>query len=123
VNLVPTLYEIGDYAVATELARQYAYAAQVRQGDLDDSTGSNLQADCLAGVYAASGFTGNRGEEQLLFLSPGDLDEAVIAFLLTSDSSADVDANEVSAGTAFERFDAYRDGFLAGTPACATFLE
>src|SRR3546814_16397374 len=33
-NLVPTLYgEIGDYAVATELARQYAYAAQVRMGN------------------------------------------------------------------------------------------
>jgi predicted metalloprotease len=125
VNLVPALYEIGDYAVATELARQYAYAAQVRQGNLDDSRGSNLQADCLAGVYAASGFTGNRGEEQQLFLSPGDLDEAVIAFLLTTDSSADVESesNEVSAGTAFERFDAYRDGFLSGTPACDAFLE
>ncbi len=33
----------------------------------------------------------NRGEEQLLVLSPGDLDEAVIAFLLTSDSSAEVE--------------------------------
>src|SRR5690606_11271238 len=30
VNLVPALDEIGDYAVATEIARQYAYAAQVQ---------------------------------------------------------------------------------------------
>ncbi len=101
-NLVPALYEIGDYAVATELARQFAYAAQVRLGNLDNNLATNLQADCYAGVYAYSGFSINRGEEQLLQLSPGDLDEAVIAFLLTSDSSADVDEDgNVSVGTAF----------------------
>ena len=114
-NLVPALYEIGDYAVATELARQFAYAAQVRLGNLDNTLATNLQADCYAGVYAYSGFSVNRGEEQLLVLSPGDLDEAVIAFLLTSDSSADVDEDgNVSVGTAFQRFDAYRTGFLEG---------
>lgn len=119
VNLVPALYEIGDYAVATELARQYAYAAQVRMGDLENTLESNLQADCFAGVYASSGFTGDRGEEQLLFLSPGDLDEAVIAFLLTSDTGEAVDdEDEVSVGTAFQRFDAYRDGFISGVAAC-----
>ena len=119
VNLVPALYDIGDYAVATELARQYAYAAQVRLGNLDNSLESSLQADCYAGIYAASGFTVNRGEDQLLVLSPGDLDEAVIAFLLTSDSSADVEeSGEVSAGTAFQRFGAYRAGFLQGISAC-----
>ena len=39
VNLVPALNEIGDYAVATELARQYAYAAQVRLGDTENTLG------------------------------------------------------------------------------------
>ena len=81
MNLVPALYDIGDYAVATELARQFAYAAQVRLGNLDNTLATNLQADCYAGVYASSGFSGNRGEDQKLVLSPGDLDEAVIAFL------------------------------------------
>ncbi len=118
-NLVPALYEIGDYAVATELARQFAYAAEVRLGNLDNTLATNLQADCYAGVYAYSGFSINRGEEQLLQLSPGDLDEAVIAFLLTSDSSADVDEDgNVSVGTAFARFNAYRTGFLEGISAC-----
>src|SRR3546814_3448125 len=79
-NLVPTLYgEIGDYAVATELARQYAYAAQVRMGNEDNSLEANLQADCFAGLYASTGFLQNRGEDQPMVLSPGDLDEAVIA--------------------------------------------
>jgi len=116
-NLVPALYEIGDYAVATELARQYAYAAQARRGDTGSTSQSNLQADCFAGIYASSGFLGNRGEGQLI-LSPGDLDEAVIAFLLTSDEGADVDAGDGSVGTAFQRFDAYRSGFLEGVGAC-----
>ncbi|MEQ1786350.1 MAG: neutral zinc metallopeptidase [Acidimicrobiales bacterium] len=124
VNLVPTLNEIGDYAVATEIARQYAFAAQVRLGVLDNTVGTNLQADCLAGLYAFSGFAGNReGQGQELFLSPGDLDEAVIAFLLNSDASEDVEAGDVSVGTAFQRFDAYRAGFLQGTEACDALLE
>ena len=121
VNLVPALYEIGDYAVATELARQYAYAAQVRLGNLDNTPETNLQADCYAGIYASSGFLVNR-ENQQLVLSPGDLDEAVIAFLLTSDSSADLEGAEVSVGTAFQRFDAYRSGFVEGLTACEAII-
>ena len=123
VNLIPALNEIGDYAVATEIARQYAYAAQVRMGVTENTLGTNLNADCLAGLYAFSGFSGNRGEQQQLVLSPGDLDEAVIAFLLNSDSSEDVEAGNVSVGTAFQRFDAYRSGFLEGTAACDALLE
>jgi predicted metalloprotease len=122
VNLVPALYEIGDYAVATELARLYAYAAQSRLG-IDDSTlAANLHADCSAGVYAASGFLVNR-EDQELVLSPGDLDEAVIAFLQRSDAGEDVEQDEVSVGTAFQRFDAYRAGFMDGLTACDALLE
>jgi predicted metalloprotease len=119
VNLVPALYDVGDYAVATELARQFAYAAQVRLDNLDNTLATNLQADCYAGVYAYSGFSVNRGEDQKLVLSPGDLDEAVIAFLLTSDSSSEADNDgNPSVGTAFQRFDAYRTGFLNGIGTC-----
>jgi predicted metalloprotease len=122
VNLVPALYEIGDYAVATELARQYAYAAQVRLGNLANDLASNLQADCLAGVYASSGFLVNR-ENQSLVLSPGDLDEAVIAFLLNSDAAEDIESDQASVGSAFQRFDAYRTGFMEGTAACDALAD
>ncbi len=121
VNLIPALYEIGDYAVATELARQYAYAAQVQLGILETTLASNLQADCFAGLYASSGFLNNR-ENQSLVLSPGDLDEAVIAFLLNSDSSEDVEAGSATVGSAFQRFDAYRSGFVEGVAACEELL-
>ena len=60
VNLIPALNEIGDYAVATEIARQYAFAAQVRLGIEESDLATNLHADCLTGVYASSGFLGDR---------------------------------------------------------------
>jgi predicted metalloprotease len=109
--------------VATEVARHYAFAAQQRLGRLDNTLESNLQADCLAGAYAFSGFAGDRGDDQQLFLSAGDLDEAVIAFLRNSDASTEVDDGEVSVGSAFQRFNAYRAGFLQGRGACDALLE
>ena len=125
VHLIPTLDEIGDYAVATEIARQYAFAAQERMGVDESSLDTNLNADCLAGVYAQSGFLGDRQDQgQSLYLSPGDLDEAVIAFLLRSDKTDEVESDDdVSVGTAFQRFDAYREGFLSGPGACDALLD
>jgi predicted metalloprotease len=124
VSLIPALREIGDYAVATEIARQYAFAAQVRLEIETDTVAANLHADCLTGAYASSGFFGTRQDHgQALFLSPGDLDEAVIAFLVNSDASEDVEDGNVSVGTAFQRFGAYRDGFLSGLPACKALAD
>ena len=124
VHLIPALQEIGDYAVATEIARQYAFAAQARLGIEKRTVASNLHADCLTGVYASTGFFRDRQDEgQALFLSPGDLDEAVIAFLVNSDASEDVEDDDVSVGTAFQRFGAYRDGFLSGLPACRALTD
>lgn len=124
VNVIAPLYEIGDYAVATEVARQYAFAAQARLGNLDDTRATNLQADCFAGLFAYSGFAGNReGQGQELFLSPGDLDEAVIAFLGDSDGSDEASDGNASVATAFTRFDAYRAGFMDGISACDALLE
>jgi predicted metalloprotease len=124
VNLVPALNEIGDYAVATEIARQYAFAAQARLGNLDDTLATNLQADCYAGLYAFSGFVGNReGLGQALSLSPGDLDEAVIGFLRDQALNEDPGAAAASVGTVFQRFNAYRAGFIEGVEACDALLE
>jgi predicted metalloprotease len=117
-SVIEPLYEIGDYAVATELARLHAYAAQERLGESENTLESNLAADCYAGIYASSGFLGNRGEDQRLFLSPGDLDEAVIAFLRTSDSGTTIESGGGTVGSAFQRFGAFRSGFTDGLDAC-----
>ena len=111
-GLIPDLYQIGDYAVADALSKQYAYAAQVRLGITEDTLDADLQADCFSGIYASSGFLANR-ENQVLVLSPGDLDEAIIGFLAFGDSSN---------GTAFQRIDAFRTGFLQGFDGCKAIV-
>lgn len=114
VDLVPTLDQIGDFAVGGEIARQYAFAAQSRLElvDGDDEQG-RLHADCLTGVYAAAEFL-QRIPDQQLVLSPGDLDEILIAFL---------SVGEDTETTAFERTAAFRVGFVDGATACAaTYL-
>ena len=110
VELVPALDEIGDFAVGGEIARQYAFAAQARLDLVDDSTEEGrLHADCLTGVYTAAEFL-QRIPRQELVLSPGDLDEVLIAFLAVGEDTGT---------TAFERTAAFRIGFVDGATACA----
>ncbi len=110
-ELVPSLDEIGDFAVGGEIARQYAFAAQARLDLVDDSTQEGrLHADCLTGVYAAAEFL-QRVPDQQLVLSPGDLDEILIAFLAFGEDTGT---------TAFERTAAFRIGFVNGATDCAT---
>ena len=112
VGLVPALDEIGDFAFGGEIARQYAFAAQARLGILDRVADTELHADCLTGAYAAAEFFGQIPGDQQLALSPGDLDEVVIAFLAFGSGDA----------TAFDRTAAFRSGFVEDVAACEAFL-
>jgi predicted metalloprotease len=70
---------------------------------------AELQADCLAGAWSAAlAFPENPFG---VGLSAGDLDEGVAGFLAVSEEPG-------SSGTAFERFDAFEDGFFNGAEAC-----
>lgn len=116
-GLVPRLYEIGDFAVAAEIGRLWAVAAQRQLGSRDDTTGSSLQADCLTGVWASAMFPDAAGETQLgdAVLSPGDLDEVIMGFL----TYGDVEDDEV--GTAFDRASALRSGFVGDVDTCERY--
>lgn len=111
-DLVPSLDAIGDFAVGGEIARQYAFAAQDQLGILDDHENTELHADCLTGVYASAQFL-ETIPDQKLFLSPGDLDEIIIAFLAFG---GDADT------TAFERTASFRSGFVDGFDECEAYL-
>ncbi|HEX4901455.1 MAG TPA: neutral zinc metallopeptidase [Acidimicrobiales bacterium] len=134
VDLVPSLDEIGDFAVAGEIARLHAFAAQERLGIDGDDQQLELHADCLAGAFSGAEFDGDVPEvrdrtadpvelerrriegglrPQQLRLSPGDLDEVVIAFLAFGGEDA---------ASAFERTAAFRTGFVDGAGACEAFL-
>ncbi len=103
VNLMPELYEIGDFAMGFEIARQYSFAAQVRLGNPADDFEAELQADCFVGAYVASTIEGF-GNPRRLFSSPGDLDEAIISFL--------AGAGGEEKASAFERVAEFRRGVL-----------
>jgi len=117
VGLMPDLADIGDFAVATEIARQWAFAAQVQMGNLDNTVGTSLHADCLTGLYAGDVFFQLRESAQLQ-LSPGDLDEAIMGFLLGG-----AVGEEGTTGTAFQRTDAFRTGFLGTETDCEALLD
>lgn len=113
-ELIPALAEIGDFAFGGELARLYAFAAQEQLGiEPDDEVVGALHADCLTGVFAAAEFL-QTVPEQRLVLSPGDLDEIIVAFL----------AFGGEAGTsAFERTAAFRAGFVEGADPCRRLVD
>lgn len=134
-SLVPALEQIGDFAVAGEIARLHAFAAQARLRLDGDPAEEELHADCLAGAFAGAEFAERVPEvrdptrdpleqerrrivdgmrPQQLRLSPGDLDEVVIAFLaFGSDGEA----------SAFERTAAFRAGVVDGADACGRYLD
>jgi predicted metalloprotease len=115
-NLVDVLNsDIGDFAVAAEISRLWALAAQEQLG-VAEADGASLQADCLTGAYAAWTFpdaSATRATSRELSISAGDLDEGLIAFLAHR-TGAD-------GGTAFERAGALRTGFFDGYDACERF--
>ena len=112
-GLVLDLYEIGDFAVAAEIARLWAQAAQDQLG-VGEGKGESLQADCLVGVWALSNFARDGFEPDNLVMSAGDLDEGIMGFLAYG-----VPAE--GAPTVFERTDALRTGFVEGYPGCEEY--
>ncbi|CAN5180277.1 neutral zinc metallopeptidase [soil metagenome] len=121
-ELMPELYEeVGDFAMSTVIGSQYSRAAQIKLGNVDGSLETNLQADCFTGSWVASSVLQDRGElnsetnpaGNAFILSPGDLDEAVIAFLRNGDAADDFEAGEGENGTAFLRLTSFRSGFVA----------
>ena len=114
VDAMPTVYRKGgDFAVATLLATQFGLAAMTRAGDNSDDKTQSLRGDCFAGAYTASVLLQNRKETSSFGISPGDLDEAIIA-LLVFRGDGDVERQ----GAGFERIRHYRNGVLNGAEAC-----
>ena len=114
-NLMPAVYELGDLAEAVVIANEYSTRAQHLAGLPEDSLDARLQVDCFTGVWVATTKTNEVNDtlpdDAKLFLSPGDLDEAVSAFLEFSKASAS-ESGESTDGSAFQHLDAFRTGFF-----------
>lgn len=128
-NVIDDAYSIGDFGVMVLVGKEWATAMQDRL----DLEGEQLQADCFTGAWAGSiplDLTGDnqpdeaaRGgdavRESAILLSPGDLDEAVMAFIAFSEKAGRGDEG------AFARIAAFRTGFFSPAPEadCAAMEE
>jgi predicted metalloprotease len=113
-GLFPALYtEIGDFAIGLVLANEWGRAAQVRAGLPIDTPEAQVQVDCLAGVWTAAMIPGDN--PMGIFLSAGDLEEGIAGFLQLSAIPGEDGAGAVGA---FDRFEAFKDGFFDGAAAC-----
>jgi predicted metalloprotease len=112
--------EIGDFATGVLLAQQWSVSAQEQDGldeDVIQSKNGRLQQSCFTGAWAFAVLNGDAHNAGAVSLSPGDLDEAILAFLAFSDTPDD--EGETTTGSAFEQAGAFSDGFFFGEEHCA----
>jgi predicted metalloprotease len=119
-GLIPQLYRrIGDMAVLVAIAHEWGHSISAA-AHFDQETRTTIQseqqADCFAGSWA--GDVAN-GDNSVLSLSPGDLDEALTGLLTLRDPPQVNPQSEGAHGSAFQRIDAFRKGFEGGAGACA----
>ena len=117
--------DIGDFGVAALLANPFATYVQTLQefpGVVTNEDNAVLGADCYTGGFAAAMFNEallvdeTTGEAEVT-LSPGDLDEAISAYVDYTTArgvSNDLDVT-------FIRLRAFRDGFFNGYQACSKY--
>jgi predicted metalloprotease len=127
----------GDFAAAYVIAHEIGHHVQNLLGVMDDvnlaqqenpddanelSVRLELQADCLAGIWAHS--ANARGD----LLEPGDLEEALNAAAAVGDdriqqqSGGTIDPDTFTHGSGEQRVKWFRAGFEAGDPtSCDTF--
>ena len=119
------LYDRGDFALALVVAHEWAHHVQAQNGGfLDTGTGEEtgdptlytieieLQADCLAGVWA-------QDAEVRGWLEPGDIDEAVsLSIEVGGDRPNTSIYDRYAHGSGQQRADAFLAGYEDGFAGC-----
>ena len=113
-------YNAGDFSVAVVVAHEYAHSLQAERGwfpktgRIGTSRSIELNADCLAGIWAKSVYA--RG-----LLEEGDIEEAMRTL---SDLANDIVINNKSHGLPAERTEAFVLGYTDGSAnRCDKYLE
>lgn len=112
-----------DFAVVYLLALGWSEAAQHLLGSALSGADRAMANDCLVGAYTweldparpPRDGEGSRAGT----ISPGDLDEAVVAAIELGDDHAD----DALLGVPFDKIDAFRTGVLGGIDACLELIE
>lgn len=118
--------QAGDYAALTLEAMAYALAVRERLGKSLDDRDALFGAVCMAGLYTQDLFNNtlrndnglSTSRNTVIFISAGDLDEAIQALLIGITDST-FDGTEDTTG--FERIDVFRQAVVNGYQACNTY--
>jgi predicted metalloprotease len=110
---------IGDFAAFAEIASRYTLAVQKAVNLKLDDERAGLRTACLVGAWARVAEQRGVGDN-VLRMSPGDLDEAVAEMLMgKSLVAADLNGTPVKAG--FARVEAFRIGYNEAKQCTARF--
>jgi predicted metalloprotease len=113
--------DFGDFAVGYIIGRAWAEAVQTAMASPLQGEARALASDCLSGAWIGTAQTtsGPSDPNHRLYISPGDLDEAVQTALVVGDDGIHDDVT----GSAFERVAHLRLGVLNGLPACYAEIQ
>ncbi len=122
VKLFPELYrDFGDFAIALTLAHEWGHAIQDRSDNAEHpSIEKELQADCFAGGWVRHV---SDGDSDTIELQPGSLDTAIGALLRFRDPTGSSSEDASAHGDAFDRINAFQDGYGNGPAKCATYFD
>jgi predicted metalloprotease len=119
-QLFPSLSaEYGDVVVALVLAHEWGHAAQTRVGIRRATIVMEQQADCFAGAWARDAVDG-RGS---FAITEEQLDTALAGMLSFRDPVGTSPLEMGSHGSAFDRVNAFQEGYDRGTQRCATYAK
>lgn len=120
-QLLPTLWDdYGPYAIAMVMAHEWGHAIQARSGVFGevDSITSELQADCFAGSWTAWVY---EGESESLTLDDAAFGQALGGLILIRDAPGTSPEDPVAHGSAFDRINAFQEGFESGAGRCVEY--
>src|SRR4029077_12791835 len=103
----------GDMSIGYLISQGYSEVVQGLLGSTLKGEPRALLDDCLTGSWIHDDLPPIDASRPL-FLTAGDLDEAIVTTIKRSDPTSDTN----TVGSAFERIDAFRSGVLGGLAAC-----
>jgi predicted metalloprotease len=104
---------LGDMSIGYLISKGYSENVQALLGSKLTGAKRALLDDCLSGSWIRDDLP-PQPKGRPLYLSAGDLDEAIVTAIVHGDKSSDADVN----GSAFEKVDAFRSGVLGGMQSC-----
>ena len=120
-RLFPAIAEnFGEFSVALVVAHEWGHAIQDRADNAEQPTIlKELQADCFAGAWTAD----QAGAKSGPVLHPGDLESSLAALLQFRDTPGTSPDDSSAHGSAFDRVNAFQEGFDSGVERCAAYFD